>query len=266
MKTQKRLFFCFTLLAIFFAHHTFAADQDVAYQKKITYDIRKKSNESYYLTSEVNEQYIFLSARATRNLQLDIYEPYFAKINTLKVKFRDKRLKKDYISTGIIDYKDVFISDTKVHKINFPGDIKQGDTAVISYKQEFSEIAFLPVEIIPNIDSVKAYDLIFNHPENIKIDFEIFFSRESTDYNIDRTNPRKTTISFNQFDYQRPLQYYPYNNFQAAILVKVTDNGKPVTPHNPVDFLKWYGSKVDLSPRFDVNQEEPLGGCPRIQK
>lgn len=258
MKPRKRLVFCFALLAVFAAQLTHAAEPDVAYQKKITYDIRKKGNDSYYSTSDVKEQYLFLSERSIRNTQFYIYEHYFEKISNLKVKFRDKRLKKDYITTGLIEYRDVFISDTKVHKIIFPDDIQKGDSAVISYKQEFADIAFLPIEIIPNIDSVKAYDLIFNHPENIRIDFEIIYSRESTDYNIDRTNPRKTTLSFNQFDYQKPLQYYPYNDFQAAILVKITDNGKPVTPHNPGDFLKWYGSLVDLSPRFNLSQENPL--------
>ncbi|NLD38622.1 MAG: transglutaminase domain-containing protein [Desulfatiglans sp.] len=259
MKPRKRLVFCFTLLAVFAANLSHAAEPDVAYQKKITYDIRKKGNDSYYSTSDIKEQYLFLSERSIRNTQFYIYEHYFEKISNLKVKFRNKLLKKDYISTGLIDYKDIFISDTKFHKINLPDDIKQGDIAVISYKQEFEDIAFLPIEIIPNIDSVKAYDLIFNHPENIRIDFEIISSRESTDYNIDRTHPRKTTLSFNPFNYQKPLFYYPYNDFQAAILIKITDNGRAVTPHNPEDFLNWYGSLVDLTPRFNVSPEDPLG-------
>jgi hypothetical protein len=258
MKARKRLVFCFSLIAVFAAHIVYAADPDVAYHKKTTYDIRKKGVNSYYLTSEVNEQYLFLSERAIQNTQLDIYEPYYAKITALKVKFRDKRLKKEYISTGLIDYRDVFISDTKIHKINFPNDIKKGDTAVVSYKQEFTDIAFLPIEIIPNIDAVEAYDLVFNHPEDIRIDFEVTNSRAPIDYNIDRTDPGKTTLSFNKFNYQEPLPYYPYNDFQAAILVKITDNGKPVTPYNPEDFLKWYGTKVDLSPRFTVNREDSL--------
>ena len=145
MKIQKKLVFCFTFLAIFAAHITYAADTDVAYQKKITYDIRKKGDGVYYLTSEVKEQYIFLSERSIQNVQLSVPEPYFAKISKLKVRFRNKRLKKSYITTGLIDYKDVFLSDTKVHTINFPDDIQQGDTAFISYKQKFENIAFLPI-------------------------------------------------------------------------------------------------------------------------
>ncbi len=258
MKTHKWVVFCITFLAIFAAHLAYAADPDVAYQNKITYDIGKKNNDSYFLTSEVEEQYLFLSERAIRNIQLNIYEPYYAKISKLKVKFRNKRLNKNYISTGLIDFRDVFISDTRVHNINFPGDIKQGDAAVISYKQEFENIAFLPVNIIPNIDSVKAYDLIFNHSENIRVDFEIIFSREPVDYNIDRTDPHRTTLCFNNFNYQKPLFFYPYNDFQAAVLVKITNNGKPVTPHNPEDFINWYGNKVDLAPGFNLSPEDPL--------
>ena len=56
MKTQKRLVICFAFLAIFAAHPAYAADPDVDYQKKITYDIRKKGDGVYYLTSEVKEQ------------------------------------------------------------------------------------------------------------------------------------------------------------------------------------------------------------------
>ncbi len=235
-------------LLLFFINGAFADNSDVAYQEIITFEIHKKRDGSHRLTSTVEVKQSFLSERSTRSNRIYILEPFWAKVSKLKASFRDTALRSRYHTTQLVDFKDIFISDYKVHTLHFPGDIRQGETAAVRYKQEYAEIAFLPIIRIPNIDSVESYHIIFKHPKTTRIDFEIFFSRDSIDFEIDRSNSRQTTLRFNRIGYQKKLDYYPFNDFHAAILTSITDKGKPVNPVKPKGMIDWYAKQVDLNP------------------
>ena len=243
------VFFCALLLLA--AHIATADGPDVALRNKIVFNLQKTSDGSYYLASRVETQHSFISARSMRDNHITIFEPYWAKVSNLKATFRGKPLKNKYHSTQLAEFKDIFISLDKVHTLHFPVDIHEGDTAVISYKQNYDDIALLPIITIPNIDYVKGYQAVFNHPETVQVDFEIFFSRKSIDYEIDRANPMMTTLTFNRIDYQKNLACFPHNDFHAAVLVTVSENGNPVSPVEPEHFVDWYGKEVDLAPTFN---------------
>ncbi len=245
-------------LFLFFTNCASADDPDVIYQEKITFEISKRGDNSHRLTSLVEVKKTFLSERSTRNNLMRINEPFYAKISALKATFRNKRLKKRYFTTHLADVKDVFITDHKIHTLHFPGDISQGETAAYSFRQEYMDIAFIPIVFIPNIDYVKAFDIVFEHPKTTQIDFEVFFFREGIDYEIDRPNSKQTTLRFNEIGYQKALEYYPFNDFHAAILISIIENGNSINPVQPKAFLDWYAEKVDLKPTLSGDLENVL--------
>ncbi len=247
-----QLFF-YSLFCLLLCSPLFADQADVSYSRIITFEVKENRDGSYRLTSTVAVKQSYLSERSTKENFFRFSEPFFAKVTKVSGKFRNKKLKRrDHYSENA-EHPDVFISDAKIHTVMFPDDIRQGETIYYQYKQEFSDIAFFPVLHVPDIDELQEFRVTIKHPKNIRVDFDVFFTRDSIPYQIDRSRAKETVLIFRKIPAQKELPYFPFNGSHASILTTLMKNGQPVTPTTPPKFLEWYAGKVNLKPA--VNEE-----------
>jgi len=244
------------LILLFFIHllfsfSTYANNPDFKYKEIRSYTLEEKDDSTYYIESKVKISNEYLSKRSTKMDQFFIYQPYYSKISNITAKIGKKRISSSYINSYFDDFMDTFISDSKIHSIYINENIKKGSIISYTYKEVIKELNFFPILRIPNTNQVEFYKLEFEHDENVKVNFEFFFPRDTLDYVITHPDDDMTVLTFKNLKEQDAIDFYPYNSFLAAIKVEFIKNNKIINSSVVGDFIKWYGSLTDLSLPLD---------------
>ena len=226
-------------------------DRDVAYSQTVVFKLKEHDENSYTLSSEVSTEVKLLSQRSTKVDDFTISEPFFAPIKKLKVKVNSSSISSNLISYGAANWSDVFLSDHKLYTIHFPSTLKTGDVVSYSYRQEYSDVAFTPILYVPNIDSLRVYRVVFEHPDDVSIDFEFYFPRDSIPYTIDRGETDETSLTFGRVDYEETLMFFPNDHYQAAVLCRLRRGDHVITPVRPDEYVVWYHRQARPSPSLD---------------
>ena len=219
--------------------HSGPSPHDLSYRWSGTFNLEKSETRGYDLTSEVRVSATYLSRRATDHVTHYVAEPYYAKVQEISAALDGDDLPSEQIVKTLPERKDVFLDDTHVHKIKFKS-VKPGQTISYRYRQRFIDPAYLPVLRIPNLDRVSKYEVVFNHPPGCRVDFELFFARDSLTPRIQRSSTR-TSITFSDIPRFIKLPYYPFNSFNVLIWPRVTVGGRSLTPITAASFHRWYG-------------------------
>jgi len=213
-------------------------DQDVAFRRTIVYDVDEKHDTLFALSSQVSTELTILSDHRTKVRLLPIHERFFAPITKLKVKFNRSSVSSDNILYGVDAWSDEFLPSYKLYTILLPAEPKTDDVVSSSYREQFSDLAFLPIISVPNVDSMIEYRITFKHPDDVTVDFELYFPRDSVPYSVHRSD-EETTIDFSNLRYDEPLTFFP-ENYHAAVLCRLKHNQKEINPVSPHEFVAWY--------------------------
>lgn len=217
---------------------------DVEQSQVITFEIKGNEKKGFELKSEVQIGHTFLSERSTDSTSFYILEDHYVRASDIKAKLDDKKISGKYIITRHIVSRDVFLSDNDIWIINLPRKAKPGQTLTYSYKKKYLDIAYLPIIRIPNIDYLKSFVVTVRHPEEISVDFDLFFSTEELPYRVDSSEAKETRLVFAPIYAAKHLAYFPYNDTRAAILVTLTLQSRTVNPVDVPDFVRWYDERL----------------------
>jgi hypothetical protein len=215
------------------------------------FTLDEKNDSTWIVDLEKTETLKLLSRRRTEPNEFLIHEPFFAPIKKLRVRLNSSYISEVHISYGRQPEQDVLLSENSMYTVNFPKALTAGDSISCSYRQRFSDIGFLPIPLIPNADSLRGYTATFNHPDDVTVDFEMYFPRDSIPFTIDRSSTDETILSFGNVNYVAPLKLLPTGGYHAAILVWLRRGEKVVNPVLPADFAAWYYKKTTPYPTLD---------------
>lgn len=232
-------------------------EHDFAYSKYVEYAIKEKDGRCR-LTSHVKVKQTYLSERSTEETVHVFGEYFYNRVKKVKASLRGKKIKGRNITYRPTQRADVFLSGSKTHSIRLPQDIKPGDKFSYEYREEFTDIAFLPIQYIPNYDYLEGYKIKFKHPQELKIDFEFFFSRGEIPYEISHPDEKTTILSFDTLHYFEEIPEFEYNNFHAAVLTTISKNDQLITPTDEKSFHSWYSRLTNLEPCFDTIHQDIL--------
>ena len=216
------------------------AGPDVSYQATRHFTV-EPGDGGYQLHGETQMDLTFHSKAATDDNVFKIYEAPRATLTGLHAECRGKALAGSAYSTYTPESRYVFIESGLVHRITFPGDLKPGDSISYSYRETFQDIAQFPLVQIPALDQVERYQVVVDHPRELKVDFEVFCAHGELHPAVQRDTPTRTSLLFEHLAKPEALAGDPYPDFQAAVLIQVTEaaTGKPVTCHTPASFGRW---------------------------
>lgn len=227
-----------------------ATAQDFSASFLIKYKI-DQSRKNYTLKSEESLRYKYLSERSTSQRDHLIYEPYYAKIKDLKARLNGDKIKKSQIGYFKDAGSDRFFPDDAHYAVLITSAIRPGDVFTCNYRQEFDSIEYFPIIHVPNGGYIEEYRITIEHPKEISVSFEYFFPHGEVPYVVSRDNEKHTTLTFSDLSEIEKKPFFDYNEYQAAILVTLLENGQPITPTSPEEFVRWYGSLTSLSPTMD---------------
>jgi len=248
---HKIHFIIFLFGANLFCHNpALPKEPDFEIENIIELKVSEHHNQ-FELSSTVKFEQVYLSDRSLDSNEHFIGETYYAKLSKLKAVFRDKKVDRDNIVTFDIPNRNSFLSDDKGHVIILPKAIDKGDKFAYSYRLKYIDITFLPAYEIPNLNYLKKFQIIIEHPKAIEVEFEIFFTRDDMNFNIERLDNKKTVLTFDSVAYREPIPYFDFNDYHAVILIHLKENGQAVNPVTIPDFLAWYGKHLDLGSSFE---------------
>ena len=228
-----------------------APEKDIIYNKSVEYEIEESSEGTYALSSRVAIDMKFLSERAAKTEVITIGEPFYATVTKVNVKHNGSSVSNANIVYGVAPRTDVFLSDSKQYTVALPSSMKPGDVISYSYRQQFADVAFLPIQFVPNIDYVDGYRISFQHPEDMSIDFEFYFPLDTVRYTIDRSDAEVTKLSFTKLDHIEGLKYYSSDTYRVAALITLKKGERAINPTRARDFVAWYSGQADLRPMLD---------------
>lgn len=211
------------------------AAHDIGLEEKVTFSV-EESDAGYGLTSLCEVAQTYLSGRSTDDNVFTIAEQYFDSVTNITGSFRHESLPSRSFSYRYSDGEDVFLSDYKAHFIQFPHDIDTGETVYYTYEKDYKELAYIPLVTVPNTDYVSSFQVVVNHPENIDVDFEFFFPRSPLEYKITKEDARTTTLKFSNIYQDDPLPYFPFDDQQATIQIRLRKGSQYLTPKTAKDF------------------------------
>jgi hypothetical protein len=234
-----------------------AGEPDFEYSHTVTFHIeRDGGNYKLYSLTEIRQKY--LSERSTGMTKVPISEQFYEPVSDIRVQFRNRWLDESDISFEVNPGQDVFLSDFKLHKISLPRDIKVGEELYYEYRKDYRDLVFLPLISVPNMEFVKEYRVAFEHPENVKVDFEFFFPRGTIPYTVEHPAEDRTVLIFRDLHERLPLAGYPFNDDQVVIQTRLLSNGKGLNPTTVEDFAAWYRTLFNQEPALTARYDTLL--------
>ncbi len=227
-----------------------ADEPDVELSMTTTFTLAA-SGESYRLSSKTDVTRTYLSKRSTSITNVSIGEQFFDSIVGMRAMYKGRDLPAGRFGEETARGSDVFISNLRVRTIDFPGDIAQGDQIWYSYSREYSSPAFLPVVTLPNINYIKEYRIVINHPDNVTAEFDFFFPQDSLSYRIDRSDKEMTVLEFTDITSRPALPNFPYNDMRGAVQIRMLEGGTSLNPTGIADFAGWYMELFDQKPALE---------------
>jgi len=192
------------------------------------------------LRSRVEVEQVFLSKRSTDRTVFSVSEDYFARIQNLSARVRGDKLKSSNISHQFPQHRDIFLSSEQVHRLEFPGDLKPGESVSFSYEQQFLDVAYTPVFHVPNLDAVRRFEIMVEHPADVQVAFDLFFPGARLEPVILHPSPLSTILRFENLLYQQALSHFAYQGTQALVLPRFKRDGALLNPATPDRFADWY--------------------------
>ena len=215
------------------------ASADVSYSKVMCFRIGGEAGK-VQLSSRVSVQQTFISPRSTRRTTFRIYEYPHVTVSNIRAVCRREPLDSRKITYHYPQSGDYFIEASRVHEIEYPQDLKPGDSISYTYDEVYEDAAFFPLIEVPALDQLERFEVIVEHPIGFQVDFQVFHAHETLQPQVDRTAPDRTRIVFENLPRPRALAADPFEDLQACILTKISRAGSPVNPFTPAAFTRWY--------------------------
>ncbi len=215
-------------------------DYDYSERTVFMIDTKKEDGKLVYtLKSKKQCRYIFLSEESTERTTFSISEHQFDIVSDIEASLADDDVPNRYIWSNFAESRDVFVSDSKIWTIRLPHKAKVQNEFEYSYKREYKGIEFMPLIYVPNYEKLSGYQVVFEHPEGVRIDVEAFFPMGKIDYKITRES-EKTIIDVAKVQRQLYKTHFPFDGYHILFIPKISVGGKQLNPTTHDDFVRWY--------------------------
>ncbi len=204
----------------------------------------------FSLKSENMVKVHFNTREALSNHTFFIYEPSYMKVEDVKAYYKKRKLYDSEVQYHYADFSDVFISDTRIHTIDYGRRLKKDDYIRYTYTEKYSALNYYPIQAIPNIDSVSQFKFIFHRDPGIRVDFKFFFPGHQPGVKVHHAR-RRTILTIENLSYHKPVSYFPFNGTAGYVQVLFYKNDSLLNPLDPKQFLDWYSTLTPMIPTVD---------------
>ncbi|MEZ4388533.1 MAG: transglutaminase-like domain-containing protein [Candidatus Krumholzibacteriia bacterium] len=223
---------------------TEAPPPDEATSEQAVFTVKEKDGR-YVARAEVTLTIDFLSERSTHEVVVPIGEDPYGKVDEVKARLNGEKF--DHrVDLRYPQMRDVFFNEQRVWLVApAPGAIKVGDHLTVTYEVTYDDLAYLPLFDVPNDDLLTSYELRFEHPANVRVDFDAFVADDRLPLTVSRDEPEVTVLRVDSLARRARLPYFDFNDQHALILASLADHDEPLTPNAPIAFCRWYLAQLD---------------------
>jgi hypothetical protein len=210
-----------------------------------------KSGDGYELEDNISETYRLMTEVATKQTHYTIEEKFYAPVSKIRAKIDKKSISEDCISSTIKSRTDAFLSDGIEHTIYLATSPTVGSTFSYSYRETYNNASFLPLIVIPNVDSLENFKISIEHPEDVSVTFNFFFPFDSIPCSVRRIDEENIELIVAGVGRQRHLNHYAFYSTRALVLVTLWRGCTQINPTGIREFISWYQKKTTLHPQLD---------------
>jgi transglutaminase-like putative cysteine protease len=225
-----------------------AGDPDIELSMSVRIEVDRRGDSDFDVTSETEVTQKYLSKRSTDMREFTVTEQYYDPVSDFRGELDGYPIDPSNFSFELAPGSDVFLSDFKVHTMSLPKEPQVGQTVSYRYEKAYRSPAFLPILEIPNVDFVKSYTLVIEHPEDVAVDFDVFVPRGDLSYSVEHPDDDETVLRFANIRESEKMPGFPYNGLRAAVMIRMKRGATAVTPTAVPDFVEWYRRSVELAP------------------
>lgn len=226
-----------------------AGEPDFEYEYDIAFRINR-SKDNYVLSSETTVRKVFLTERSLSDDVWIFTSMATSPISNLKA-WHNGKTDRRAVHHQLAPAEPGFLYDDRIYTFIPSKSLKQGDEFVVNYSQSYIDMAYTPIIEIPNVNAVKSFVISFSHPQEIKIEPEIYFPRGDLPYRIEYPFHKETRLTFDSLPYQKSIPYFEFNNRIAFVLFTITADTVLLTPTTPGSFVAWYMDQLTPMPVLD---------------
>jgi len=230
---------------------------DLRYRESRTYHITRDARGKYQLSSEVKVSITPLTGRATRQVTYGVHEAFYARVEDLQAEKDGDSLSSRQIEKTTSQGKS-FLYNDQTHLLKFKH-VQVGQTISWRYREQFTDIRWLPWIRVPNHDRLERFQITVNHPPEIKIVFDVAYHRGELKPRIEHA-PTRSSITFENVPHVLPLKHLALNRSHATIWIQVRRGDEAITPVTPAEYASWYRGLFRPSRPFTVQQKNLVAG------
>ena len=199
--------------------------------------------------AQIRVEQTYLTERTLEDGAYIIYEYADSKVSKVAAWVSGRKLDKDRTLKFRPVIDDWFFNESRIWWLDFPNDVKAGDKIVYQYRMEYPDVTILPAVWMPNIDLTDKFTLQFEHPADLRVDFDFFFPTGRIDYRVERPSDKITTLTFDSIVGVKNLPYFEFDDIRAGILVRFYQGDSLINPVTVERYGDWYRSLLAGVPR-----------------
>jgi len=244
------------VIIIFISFSTSLISQSKDYSRKTDIEINveeEDANKYSIILSEKNE--ITCLSDNPKDKTFYLVEDYFYNINSIQVKTKNSNQKKYDLPSFKPEREDIFISDDKVYYFSTPSGMKLNDKITYEYEVEFSDAGFFTPIYLDNSFRYESFEIIVNHPPEIKPEFIISSDFQKITPQIKFVDEDETSFEIKNIEPIAGYDYYPLDQRQLSIYILFKKNSSTINKTTPTEFVNWYAGLTDIHPSLDMKDK-----------
>lgn len=234
----------------------YPVEGDVAHIQTVVVSLETNETGQLAVTTNTKVKQILLSQASTKDILYGVSTNYYNPVVKLEAIRNGARLESENIKKIIPEFSDVFLSDMFVYAIDF-GYAEVGDILEYSYIQDYTDIAYLPILFVPNLNFVEDFEVVVNHPEEIDVEFDVYYPRKKLQETV-LQRKGVSSIRFENIFAVADLDFFPFNGFHALVIPKLKSKGTIINPIEKESYVQWYLQQYETVTPFTAEQRRLL--------
>ena len=216
--------------------------------------IKEKGGE-YQAEAKVTRTFKLLTERSLKDVNIPIGEDPHCRVDKVKARVNDRKFD-HHVGQIYPQQEDVFFNEARVLVVTpGNGELEVGDELKVTYRVRYDDLAYLPLLSIPNVDLLTFFELRFEHPDDLHIDFIQDPVGAETPGTVTRPDDDVSIFRVDDLERRKERPFFLFDDSHGFVLASVTRGEEHLTPNVPGRFSQWYNARLE---ELDVSLPDTL--------
>lgn len=213
---------------------------DVSINDVLHFEIKDRKDHFEVEGRREFEATVLSDRTARKGVVLSFGEGLHHEIDHIKAFVDGRQIGQEHVSWFVPQGKDHFFNESRGFRIVYGTDLEPGQVAGYTYDFEYTDLAYLPLFVLPNFDRIGKWELHFEHPKDVRVDFVTVGGSSPVPVVVERPDTKTTKLLAGPCEGVANLPFMVGNAQRVLILPMFSRDGAPISPTTPATFAAWY--------------------------